>query len=372
MDRRLFGKIALGFTAFASVIKSAFGQQKKRPRRRNRDVSKDIDPKLANFAPDTAQEQMKVIQAKRFLRKGRGEEGVCTSLLFFADIHLVTEHSTKIRAFYEKYQKFIDDPIHLGDTVGAIFREPFTTWDAFPRALNVIGNHDVYLKKMGNADMSDKCKYDTYFKKYNKAWGVVLPENAEEEGKCYWHKDYNGNVRVIGIDCMRLDATQLAWFKKLLAEAVEKKLKVLIATHIPPNCDKVLECNFSSLDNPAWTTKLAGSKDFVKAVDEFISAGGTFVCWMCGHLHHDSIMYASDSKNKQLVITMECATQFSDHTDAQHIRETATETCWQLVAIESESDVLKIARFGNCYDHYLRRKDTFCYDLKNHKIIWAS
>ena len=261
----------------------------------------------------------------------------------------------------------------MGDTVGSIYREPFTTWDAFPRALNVIGNHDTYSKKMGNSDMSDKRKYDIYFKNYNKEWKVVLPENAEEEGKCYWHKDYNGNVRLIGVDCMRYtDSKQLVWFKEILADAIQKNLKVMIATHIPPNCDKLLECNFTSLDNQAWQTKLSGSSDFVKAVDEFISAGGTFVCWMCGHLHYDSIMYTKDTKNKQLVIAMECATQYSDHSDMQHIRETATETCWQLVAVESVSNVLKIARFGNCYDHYLRRKDTFCYDFKNHKIIWSS
>lgn len=373
MDRRLFGKIALGISAFGASITSVFAsdKKKKRPRRRNKDISKDIDPALAKFSPDTAQEQMKVIQSKRFYRKN-GEEGVCTSLLFFADVHLVTEHSTKIRAFYEKYQKFIDDPIHLGDTVGAFFREPFTTWEAFPRALNVIGNHDVYTERMGKADMSDRRKYDTYFKNYNKAWGVVLPENAEVEGKCYWHKDYNGDLRVIGIDCMKLDATQLVWFKAKLAEAHKKNLKVLIATHIPPNCSELVKCNFTSLDSDVWKTRLGTDEKFIKAVDDFIENGGTFVCWMCGHLHCDNIMYASDTKNRQLVITMECATQYSDHTDAQHIRETASETSWELLAVESKTNVLKIARFGNCYDHYLRRKDTFCYDFKNHKVIWDS
>ncbi|MBE6412311.1 MAG: hypothetical protein E7036_07145 [Opitutales bacterium] len=374
MDRRLFGKVALGLTAFGSVVSSAFSAtaKKVRPKRRNKDISKIIDPNLAKFSPDTAQEQMKVIQAKRYVKRN-GKEGVCTSLLFFADVHLVTEHSSKIRKFYEKYQKFIDDPIHLGDTAGAFFREPFTTWDAFPRALNVIGNHDVYLTADAKTHMPDRRKYDTYFKKYNADWKVVLPENAEAEGKCYWHKDYNGDLRVIGVDCMRYDdVAQLEWFKKTLSDAIEKKLKVLIATHIPPNCDKLLECNFTTLDYDAWEKKSKKCDAYVEAIDEFIGAGGTFVCWMCGHLHHDQIMYTKGTKHKQLVIAMECATQFSDHTDGQHIRETATETCWQLVAIESESNVLKIARFGNCYDHYLRRKDTFCYDFKNHKIIWSS
>ncbi len=365
MDRRFFTKATLGLVAGGMVVASNADAQTK--------SKKKVATEYVNVDSDIANEQIKVIQSKRFYKnQGTKVEGKCTSLLFFADVHLVTPHLKQIRDFYNKYKKYIDDSVHLGDTVGDYIMGKFTFWDDFPNALNIIGNHDTDKGVNLRRAMTDREKYDTYFKRFIDSWKVTQPENADAEGKCYWYKDYNQDVRLIGIDCMRINDSQYKWFVETLDDAAKKNLKVLVATHVPPNCDKSIDCNFTSLDYPApYNGQTKGTDKLLASIDAFIEKGGTFVSWICGHNHHDSVFYAK-SKQKQLVLILECATDFSWWTDAVHVPKTATATCWEIISVESVSNVIKIARFGNNYDHYMRRKDTFCYDFKNHKLIWSS
>lgn len=373
MDRRFFTKAAFGFIAGGMASKSVMADPSAEGKNSNSDISKRGTISVSRS--DDAEEQIKVIQSKRFYKhQGKNIEGKCTSLLFFTDVHFVQAHLIKIRDFFNKHKKYIDDAIHLGDSVGNFYTGEFTLWDSFPKALNIIGNHDTDAGKNKRRALTDRQKYDIYFKKYISSWKVKQPENAEAEGKCYWYKDYNRDLRVIGLDCMRLNSAQHKWFAETLDGAAKKNLKVIILTHVPPRCDNAIECNFTSLDYPpAYKSASEGHyAKLISAVDSFISGGGTFVSWICGHNHHDSIMYTGTEKNKQLVIVMECATDFSWWTDAVHVSNTATETCWEIISVESISNVIKIARFGNNYDHYLRHKGTFCYDFKNHKIIAQS
>ncbi len=369
MDRRLFTKTALA--AMAGVTAGGATNIEAAPRKSSKEK-----PDFQALANDEAEEQIKVIQSRRYYKhQGKKLQGKCASFLFFADVHLVTPNLKKIRRFYQKHKKYIDDPIHLGDSVGNYIKGEFVFWEDFPEALNVIGNHDCYLNGTGRRMMMpQKQKFDTYFKRYVEGWKVVLPENAAEKGRCYWHKDYQNFLRVIGIDSMNLrDNAQYEWFVNLLKKSKEEKRMVLIVTHISPICVEVLDCNFTSLDYRE--SKILGFKEnvghdrYVKAVDDFISDGGEFVSWICGHEHHDKVMYARGSKNKQLVITLECATDFHAWTDAVHVKNTETETCWEIISVETMTNVLKIARFGNNYDHYMRHKGTLCYDFKNHKLI---
>ncbi len=367
MDRRLFTKTALAAIAGVTATGSA-SNLTAAPKKIG--SAKDIPTPHS----DEAEEEIKVIQSRRYYKhQGKKVQGKCVSLLFFADVHLVPKHLRKIAAFYRKHKKYIDDPIHLGDSVGNFFMGNFYKfWDDFPEALNVIGNHDTYLDAKCKPIMKPVDKFNNYFKPYIAGWKVNCPENAETEGKCYWYKDYQGFLRVIGVDCMALaNNEQYEWFIKTLNEAREKKLMVMIATHIPPDSDEMLPCNFTSLDYSSYGGSVP-FKRYIEAVDSFISMGGTFVSWVAGHDHSDKIEYTKFSKNKQLVIVMECATDFSWWTDGVHVPNTATETCWELISVETETNVVKIARFGNNYDHYLRHKGSLCYDFKNHKLISQS
>ena len=393
MDRRIFSKKTLGAILGAvPFLGSAKENKPEKPAKKpTKKPAKKPFPKYSTLPSDKADEQIRVIQTKRGYYNGHlvksdspvKPKGVCTSILFFADVHLVAPHLQRIRDFRNEYKNYIDDAIHLGDTVGGCNTGTFTMWDDFPTAMNVIGNHDVYSNQKNKSKkysvkenwLTDREKYDFYFKKYIPSWNVVQPENAEAEGKCYWYKDYNNDLRVIGIDCMQPeDSKQIEWFKATLEDAKAKGLKVVIATHIPPICDKKIDCAFTSIDYtdkkpPYYGTK--NLKEFVKAIDEFIVQGGVFASWVCGHAHHDMILYAQ-AKQKQLVIIIECATDWPNWTDANHIAGTSTASAWELIGVESITNVIKIARFGNNFDHQMRHKGTFCYDFVNHKLITVS
>ena len=384
MDRRSFAKKTLGVVAagLATVVSAE---------EKDTNASKKVKRTLRKYSDlpsNKANEQIKVIQAKRGFQNNRipiKPKPVCTSLLFFADVHVhegAEENLVRISQFHEEYKKYIDDAVHLGDSGPGVFKGKFDSWDYFPNALNVIGNHDVYFRKLNKKHwlrenwLTSKEAYDVYFKRYIDQWKVVQPENAEAEGKCYWYKDYQKHLRLIGIDCMYWnDPKQLEWFKATLEDACSKKLKIAIATHVPPDSNKFVECAFTTIDYSAGVKKYDGGDSdldkYVEAVDTFIENGGIFVSWICGHAHRDMIMFAN-SKQKQLIIVIECATDFMWWTDANHVRGTETAAAWEIIAIESHTNILKIVRFGNNFDHQMRHKGTLCYDFINHKIIAQS
>ena len=214
MDRRKFAKTALGAVAGGIIATNANARPEEVEAVKPQKTPLELNPNTPN---NLADEQIRVIQAKRGYRHqgrkgadGKPLTGKCTSLLVFADVHLVYKHLAVIRDFYNTHKKYFDDALHLGDTVGNSLdkRHPFDFWDVFPNSLNVIGNHDcVFYEKVDGKykyfPIGEKLKYETYFKKYVDSWKVVQPENAEAENKCYWYKDYNKDFRVVGIDCMR-------------------------------------------------------------------------------------------------------------------------------------------------------------------------
>ena len=380
MDRRLFSKITLG--ALAGSVAHAQTYDKDGYINLNQESSK-AKSKLLGLPSDEAEEEIKVIQSKReYLnpaKKGLDgkapRRGVCTSLLFFADVHLAKNNLIKVKDFYEKYSNYIDDVIHLGDSVGAYLKPPFSFWNYFSNALNIIGEHDTFAAARGDVILSERSKYDNYFRPYVKQWQVVQPKNAEAEAKCYWHKDYKNNIRIIAIDCFTPTKPQLAWFEDTLKDAIEKNINVAVISHIPPASSDFVDCNFTSIDYTKdikqYESNEANLSKFVNAVDNFIDNGGGFVSWICGHYHHDLVMFAK-SKNKQLVIAMECASTNDKSTDANHEKSTETSGAWEIISVESLTSLIKIARFGNNYDHQMRHKGTFSYNFKTHNIITQS
>ena len=114
MDRRFFTKATLGLIAGSMASQPIIAAPKTNDNIKGQKSESPIIPQN-----DEAEEQIKVIQSKRFYKhQGKNIEGKCTSLLFFADVHLVPTHLIKIRDFYNKHKKYIDDAIHLGDRVG--------------------------------------------------------------------------------------------------------------------------------------------------------------------------------------------------------------------------------------------------------------
>ena len=159
------------------------------------------------------------------------------SLLHFSDVHANNVNLFRIKEFVDKYGEQINDVIQTGDLIGGVITDGIpTSWPTVgSNWLSVIGNHDATIRENGLwVTVPSKDSYDEVFAPFISNWGVVQPENAAQNGYCYYYKDYaTSNLRLIVLDNMQSlnggpthwDATQKAWFESVLADAKQMDYK---------------------------------------------------------------------------------------------------------------------------------------------------
>lgn len=304
------------------------------------------------------------IQSNRpYKNSYQSQEGKVVSLLWFSDIHQDDDNIAKIKAKSLDIAAYIDDVIHTGDTAGAVYSEyGANMWErcGVGAFLNVIGNHDVYISNDGQLPHLSKTEtYNAYFKRWISQWNVQQPAGAETDGLSYYYKDYQSYLRLIVLDCMHYDTDQDNWLASTLADALTNNLVVVIAVHSAPSCDTDVDTHFTSLDYPNIGENIPTGAE--STVSTFINNGGDFVCWISGDNHWDAMGHTASG---QLVLRIECAVCDATWVDAARVRGTQTENCYNLISFESETNCVKLVRFGNEYDHYLRHKGCLCYNWK--------
>lgn len=78
----------------------------------------------SRFATNADEDEVKIIQPKRFYKQpSKKAQGKCTSILFFADVHLVVGNLLKIKDFAQKHKKYIYDVVHLGTQLAMYTKE---------------------------------------------------------------------------------------------------------------------------------------------------------------------------------------------------------------------------------------------------------
>lgn len=295
------------------------------------------------------------------------------SVLHFSDIHADFVNLQRIIKFKEYFKDYLDIAINTGDTVNQYASDGFTFYSQSDTAdiWNVIGNHDTRTSAswIGFGKVNT---YNTYIKPFISKWGVVQPDGADE-GKSYYYKDFDGkNIRIIVVDVMNYDDTQNLWFVNLLTDAKTKNLPVIVAAHYPPGGVNGLDCNWSSIDyknipseslvdyyNPSF--KIAAAE-----VQDFISSGGKFVCWLGGHTHTD-IVGLLDGYDNQLVILADTA-QKGTLLESPHIVDTKSQDSFNILTFDTNKGYIKMFKVGCEFDNKLRHRESLCIDYIN-KII---
>ena len=114
----------------------------------------------------------------------------------------------------------------------------------------------------------------------------------------------------------------------------------------------------------------------ISAVDSFITNGGHFVAWLCGHSHRDQFGYAIDNNNieypNQAVICVNtCKVDITDAwTDTIRIDNTISQDCFNLFKVDTHEGFLTMYRVGAQYDQHLQKKEVIIYDYINSQIIY--
>ena len=331
-----------------------------------------------NGIAETTNKLQQLNRPTRTASRTLGTPPLC--LLHFSDIHGDKKRLQNIIDFKGYYSDYIADVIHTGDMVKYYSTDGITFWDEVDGAediLNVIGNHDTLVGStwvgmtMGEA-------YTTYFAPYISNWGVT-----GTSGQTYYYKDYTDNkVRLIVLDIMHQSADQLTWFTNTLASAKTAGLHVIVAVHSRPHWqftshqtawdDKPLVPSYTAgySDTSASTDPENLADDYADAVDDFMTGGGYFVCWIHGHTHHKMFAQLQTHLN-QLDVSVENAgiPDFAWTYVKARIDGTKSEDCFNIIGIDTDSKILRIMAVGATYDRFMRHTDTIAYNYDTHTIL---
>ena len=323
-----------------------------------------------------------ILQATRQYNNNQAQlsNKLCT-LSVLTDIHGYQGNLQRYIDFTNEYKSYVDDMLCLGDTISDSWvntMDFFNNVKGSEKILLTIGNHDTCDRTQNPVvwyQYAGKQAYDRYFAPYVENWKVVQPENAATNGYCWYYKDYNtAKVRLVVLDCMYVpkdsEKKQLQWFTSVLTDAKEKGLSVVAAKHYPFSVVQDKDANtFNSLDFNSYDGNSKSSmKDFLDAIETFISNGGEFICWLNGDSHYDFQGLITNYPN-QYAIAFENAGLNSLWNDSVRIESTKSQDSFNFVTFDTNTKLIKVVRVGNNSDRYLRHKNYICYDYKNKKII---
>lgn len=288
-------------------------------------------------------------------------------LLWFTDLHNDFGGLTYISEFYKRFSTKIDDVFSSGDMLetGDYGHIWYGSYSIFDDILQIIGNHELFDHDY-NTPYTSKDVYNMQIKDYVDNWNVTQPSNADVYGLNYWYKEYTTqNVMLIGLDCMFWTADELSWLNDALDRAKIYGRHVIIASHYMPGFVDPFDTTHSTkmIVNPQYPGGYGETLDAsaAAAVQDFIDAGGNFVCWLSGHTHYDLMGTLHDYPDQVSITLTTAMSRVQTWNDAART-EIANQQSFDLLGIDTYRKVIKIARVGCQYDIYLRHKGTVAVD----------
>lgn len=285
-------------------------------------------------------------------------------ICFCSDLHGDTLNARRVHAFSQHYN--IPCLINGGDSVKAVFADGSALPSSIaPDFLTVIGNHDTSTVNTGLANnVSDADIYNTFIAPF--ADKVILPSGTD---LCYWYKDYTTNgIRVIGINCMRWTTAQATWLTDTLESARTSNLAVVLVSHYPADGINGFDTGFNSRQwDPAFKGKTLYLLDtgVLGIVDNFIDAGGEFVCYLTGHQHRDHLGTCVHARNVQLQLTIDSSSMALCAAGIYHTETGINSIDFDILGIDRYEKSLRIVRVGRNLDRWSRQFKRICIDYEN-------
>jgi len=315
-------------------------------------------------------------------------------LLHYSDIHGRKENQVRINEFRTFFKEYIDDTIQTGDLVTNNFADESAFGDESDPdnpckdILCVIGNHDTASRNGSATDWhtyQGKQSYDRYFAPWIENWNVIQPEGAENNGYCFYYKDYSDSkIRLIVLDTFNTDTDykeiQQSWCETVLADAITQGLSVIMASHFRIKCESLLRspftCPSAAVENPDTSVC---NDPYIPIVKNFIDAGGELVCWITGHSHYDAISKTSEEQGSQINICVNRAGAYGS--TATSVWETnsrinvdfsdwKTFDCFNVMAVDAYHKFIVLLRIGSNWDKMGRRVETCCIKYNTGEILY--
>ncbi|MBQ7565973.1 MAG: metallophosphoesterase [Oscillospiraceae bacterium] len=318
-------------------------------------------------------------QARRPVNSGAGtwkDELPILTLLHLTDPHGVQEPLRRIVAFMADVRDLFEDAVCTGDMVRKYYHTGYDFWHecGCDPILVCIGNHDVLNSASYDWDdlISQRQQAATFFEPYAAGWGVEYAP-----GTTYYCKRYDAHrIDLIVLNTMLRgedDAAQNAFLREKLARALKDDTGVVIALHdTSASKQTVIPCRFSCLDRPVEAPAGKGlSRSHQEAVQEFLDAGGDFICYLGGHGHRDHVCYDPDFPRQ--VFFLGPSTDMVKglrHGDAARVAGEKSEDAFNFVSFDRAGKTVKLIRVGADRDRCLRHRGVLCFDYENGKVLY--
>lgn len=341
-----------------------------------------VDPYARQIIKSTSDIFRQRAEVLRLKKTGSETYGECDAkFMFMTDIHGdASRLKDAIRRYKEWGNSYISAVLNGGDTVYQKlpdgldwYYDQIDTLDI--PVLPTVGNHDAW-SALSVLENDPVVVYDAIVAPIVSGSGIVQPANAATSGYNYYYKDFNNTVRLIVVDCMYWNATQLSWLENVLADAKTNNLHVLIMTHAPfPWADmETVDCSWSkarmfagysqaALSDPTRTNIQAA-----QAVKNFIDAGGMFICWLTGHQHGDDVHILPNYGN-QFVITLGSFAQRASMLQKSDIVTDYNYNCLTYITIDTFLNTIKLMRVGADIDMYGVLHNMLAIKYDENKII---
>lgn len=292
--------------------------------------------------------------------------------VFITDIHA---QAAKAKRAVEFANAVLDSPISCvingGDTV-ALHQEDGVTWwntivgnSSLP-VLSAVGNHDASISDQEIA--TAKQTYDLITAEVASTASITQPTGASTDGLNYYYKDFNSKVRVIVLDPLYWTEDENTWLQSTLSAAKTSGLAVLCVSHYPFDSAYMtfpeLKRNYDAIYGADHTPIAAA-----EAVKAFMDDGGTFLCWLCGHVHCDGFGILEEYGNQCVILTTTPKTDGGSSPYKSNFVNEPNYDAFDVIGIDLNKKLIKDVRIGANLDWHNSRHPRITYNYDTHKII---
>ena len=300
--------------------------------------------------------------------------------LLFSDIHGSVKNLSRILMSAKAYKDRLNCILNVGDTV-QYFNPAGLEWyneqvqDFNIPVITAVGNHDAWTKDW-TFDTNENIYSLITSKVKENVPSIVQPDNASGIFANYYYYDTD-KVRVIVLLSMMyennqpyFDDNQKNWLISVLADAKTNNKAIIIMNHCPlnPSDAEEIECSWTS--KQTWKTGYMHMNETIpECVDGFIKDGGTFICYLCGHTHRDFVLQSIKYPNQICFVTMSARYEYVEDGWRSQDENNDDFDSFNYIGVDLKKSVIKIKRIGTNVNAWMQRRNTLCWDFKNHKLV---
>lgn len=306
----------------------------------------------------------------KFFRQKFDDRYKPLQFVHFSDIHAVLDLWNRLVEYINYYHGYIDFGLHTGDYCGgnqSLYVDFYNYGAKCVRPIyNCVGNHDTYITKKWLKNTKESV-YNLLFAPINDASDMV--DYMECDFSMTYYKDFpESNLRIVVLDLYYDIEQQCEWLERVLEDAREKGLCVITAMHEPSGqVNDTYGVTFHTANDYLGLHGAKKPVPYEPIIADFIKRGGCHICNLAGHEHHDMFGMTDAGVLNSIVPS---GTNWDGWCDGKRVKGTRTYDCFNVVSVDANLGLLRIARVGNNRDCFMRSQRSLCFDYVNKKVIY--